>query len=255
MSRRNISITVAYDGTNFWGWQIQKTGRTVQGVLEQALQSIHGHEVRINAAGRTDSGVHATAQVVNFYSDLDSIHGKQFKDALNSCLPHDIRVLKSATATADFHARFSALSRLYRYYIYLAPVGLPHIRRYCWRITVKPDIRRLNSLAATIIGERDFSSFCATGDTSKSMIKRVFTSCFYWQGLFLVYEILATSFLRKMVRNIVGTFIEFEKNKLDKEAFIELIKKKDRKAAGQTAPARGLFLERVDYPNDGVYHG
>jgi tRNA pseudouridine38-40 synthase len=250
MSRRNIRITVAYDGTNFWGWQIQKTGRTVQGVLEQALQRIHGHEVRVNAAGRTDSGVHATAQVVNFYSDLDSIPEQQFKDALNSYLPHDVRVLKSINANADFHARFSALSRLYRYYIYLAPVGLPHIRRYCWRVTVKPDIQRVNSLAAAIIGEHDFSSFCATGDTSKSRIKKVFTSCFYWKGLFLVYEIIATSFLRKMVRNIVGTLIEFEKNEQSKEALIELVEKKDRNMAGQTAPARGLFLEKVDYPGN-----
>jgi tRNA pseudouridine38-40 synthase len=248
MAERTIKLTLAYDGTDFCGWQTQKQGeRTVQAVLEQALHAIHGHEVKTHAAGRTDSGVHATAQVAHFHSDHTGIGAVRFTDALNSHLPHDLRVLESSEADTGFHARYSARARLYRYYVYMSPVGLPHFRRFCFRIRRRLDVNLLNSAARAVVGVHDFTSFTASGDTSESREREVFTSCFYPRGPFLVYEIRANAFLWKMVRSIVGTVISLALRGDDPRGMREILEARDRSRAGPTAPARGLFLEGVSY--------
>lgn len=253
MDRRNIRLEMSYDGTDFCGWQAQLKERTVQGVLETALFTMHKHIVKVTAAGRTDAGVHATGQVVNFFSDLHSIAGWQFRDALNYYLPPDVRVLASCIEKDDFHARFSAQKRTYCYFLYFGDVHLPVIDRYAVRYRKKPDIRLLNRYASVLIGEHDFTTFAGAGDKSKSKKRIVYSSCFYMQGGFLVYKIQADSFLYRMVRSIVGTMLDFERMGKTGEEFAPVVQARDRSCAGPTAPARGLFLDKVFYGEEDTY--
>lgn len=252
MAERNIRITLAYDGTDFQGWQIQRSGRTVQGVLEEALQRMHRHPVRVRAAGRTDSGVHACGQVVNFFSDLDSIPGAKFRDALNSYLPPDIRVMTGGEVEEGFHARRSARARWYGYYLYVAEVGLPQYRRYCWKVSRRPNVETLNRMAGCLVGEHDFTTFTAAGCQERSFVRNVQAASFHPEGPFLVFRIGAGSFLWKMVRSIVGTLVEVEGAGGGEERIRQILEARDRSQAGSTAPARGLFLERVLYDGDTI---
>ncbi len=202
---RVIRATLAYDGTDFVGWQVQAAGRSVQGVLQEGLERMHGHPVRVVGAGRTDSGVHATGQVASFLSDIDSIPGPRFRDAVNAYLPHDVRVVESAEAPPGFHARRSATMRVYRYYTVTAPVLLPHLRRHRHWVRRSLDLDRLRAMAGVIAGEHDFTSFTAEGDANRSRVRTVTESRFDAEGDTVVYTIAAGSFLWKMVRNIVGT--------------------------------------------------
>jgi tRNA pseudouridine38-40 synthase len=253
MNRRNIRLELSYDGTGFCGWQKQAEERTVQGILEKALFTMHKHPVTVTAAGRTDTGVHATGQVVNFFTDLHSIAGQQFRDALNYYLPPDVRVLKSVISEDNFHARFSARKRTYCYYLYFGDVSLPHKDRHAVRFRNRPDIRLLNRCASVLIGEHDFTTFAGAGDKSKSKKRIVYSSCFYIQGEMLVYKIQADSFLYRMVRSIVGTLLEIDRTGKTEKEFALAVKAMDRSCAGPTAPARGLFLDKVIYGKEDTY--
>jgi tRNA pseudouridine38-40 synthase len=252
MAERNIKLTLAYDGTDFVGWQLQKRGRTVQGVLQEGLARMHGHPVHVVVAGRTDSGVHATGQVSNFRSDIDSIAPARFRDAINSYLPPDVRVLESAEVPADFHARRSARLRVYRYYTVCGSVLLPHLRCYRHWVRRRLDLELLSSLAAELVGEHDFTCFSAEGDANASKRRRVSTSAFHMEGDTLVYTIAATSFLWKMVRTIMGTFLMLEEQGRGARDLRLIMDAGVRSNAGGTAPARGLFLERVVYDGEGT---
>jgi len=247
MSERNIKLTVAYDGTDFLGWQLQKRGRTVQGVMQDGLGRMHGHPVHVLAAGRTDSGVHATGQVANFHTDIDSIPAERFRDAVNSYLPPDVRVLASEEAEPRFHARRSARLRVYRYYIVNGPVLLPHLRNYRHWVRRPLDLKRLNEIASALLGEHDFSCFSAEGDANLSRVRTVTVSSFHGEGDTLIYTIGASSFLWKMVRTVIGTFLMLEEQGLGAPDLVRIIQSGLRSNAGGTAPARGLFLERVLY--------
>jgi tRNA pseudouridine38-40 synthase len=247
MAERNIRLILAYDGTDFEGWQVQRRGRTVQGVMEEGLARMHGHPVRVLAAGRTDSGVHATGQVAGFRSDIGSIPGSRFRDAVNAYLPRDIRVLASDEVAYTFHARRSARLRVYRYYTVCGPVLLPHLRNYRHWLRRNPDPTRLNEMAAAIIGEHDFTCFSAEGDANHSKVRRVDVSAFHRETDTLVYTIAATSFLWKMVRTIMGTLLLLEEQGHGARALRLIMDAGSRANAGATAPARGLFLERVVY--------
>ncbi|MCX7788338.1 MAG: tRNA pseudouridine(38-40) synthase TruA [Spirochaetes bacterium] len=249
MSRRNIRVVLAYDGTDFFGWQNQKEGRTVQAVVEQALAKIHKHPVHVHAAGRTDSGVHAAGQVINFFTDLSSIPSEKFTPALNSILPFDVRALVSEEVDESFHARFDARLREYRYYIYPQPIVPPYFRRYCHWIAYRPHLGRLNRMASYIVGTHDFTSFSALGDPNPSKVRTVQSAAFFPQGPFLVFRITGTSFLWHMVRNLVGTFLMLDQEERPPEQIREILEAKDRDLAGDTAPASGLFLHRVIYDN------
>jgi tRNA pseudouridine38-40 synthase len=254
MSDRNIKLTIAYDGTDFLGWQLQKKGRTVQGVMQEGLGQMHGHPVHVVAAGRTDSGVHATGQVANFHTDIDSINPERFRDAVNSYLPNDVRVLSSEEVGPRFHARRSARLRVYRYYTVNGPVLLPHLRNFRHWVRRPLDLKRLNELAAVLVGEHDFSCFSAEGDTNASKVRSVLVSSFDAEGDTLVYTIAATSFLWKMVRTVMGTFLMLEEQGLGASDLRRIIESGYRSNAGATAPARGLFLERVLYEEiDGIH--
>jgi tRNA pseudouridine38-40 synthase len=247
---RNIRITLAYDGTEFSGWQVQRNARTVQGDIEEALLRMHDHPVRIQGAGRTDSGVHASGQVGNFLSDLGSIEPSRWHIALNSYLPPDVRALDSSEAPEAFNAKSSARQRVYRYFLYTGTVGLPHFRRYCWKIRWRPQMRALNALASIFLGEHDFTTFAAAGDSSKSKVRRVDTACFFPEGPFLCFKVAASSFVWKMVRSMLGTILEYEQQNLPPAALADALEARDRSRAGMSAPARGLFLERVKYDGD-----
>ena len=250
MPERNIKVTVAYDGTDFLGWQLQKTGRTVQGVMQDGLGRMHGHPVHVLAAGRTDSGVHATGQVANFKTDLDSIAPERFRDAVNSFLPSDVRILASEEVGPRFHSRRSARLRLYRYYICNGPVLLPQVRNFRHWVKRPLDLPRLNELASVLIGEHDFSCFSAEGDANVSKVRQVTVSSFHAHGDIVIYTIAASSFLWKMVRTVMGTFLMLEEQGLGAADLRRIMDSGRRANAGATAPARGLFLERVLYEED-----
>lgn len=252
---RNILLNISYDGSAFCGWQKQlkngaETQRTVQGELEKALSKLHKHPVQTNGSGRTDSGVHAFGQAVNFFTDIKTIKENQFLPALNSILPHDIRVMNASSVHKTFHARFNALSRTYRYFICCSSTIYAHETPYCWHTGRYPDIEKLNCMAKFLHGETDCTAFSAAGDQSKSKSRYIKNAVFFMQGNRLVFEISANAFLWKMVRAIVGTLIQFEKENTAAEKFKEIIEKKDRGLAGITAPAKGLFLWSVEYPED-----
>jgi tRNA pseudouridine38-40 synthase len=250
MAERNIKLTLAYDGTDFLGWQLQKTGRTVQGVMQDGLSRMHGHPVHVLAAGRTDSGVHATGQVANFHTDIDSIAPDRFRDAVNAYLPRDVRVVSSSEVSPRFHARKSARLRVYRYYTVCAPVLLPHLRNFRHWIRRPLDFTRLNEMASVLVGQHDFSCFAAEGDANFSKVRLISSSAFHVEGDTLVYTIASTSFLWKMVRTIIGTLLMLEEQGLGAREMRLIMETGSRSNAGGTAPARGLFLERVVYESE-----
>lgn len=221
-------------------------------MLQASLERMHGRPVRVVGAGRTDSGVHATGQVANFASDLDSVPAGRFREAVNSFLPRDVRILESGEAHPRFHARRWARQRVYRYYIASSPVLLPHRRSYCHWMKRRPDVRVLNAMASLLVGEHDFSAFSADGDQNESKVRVVSVSSFHAVDDTLVYTISANSFLWKMVRTIVGTFLELEEQGAGAEELAGVLASRDHGRAGGTAPARGLFLEKVSYDEEAV---
>lgn len=244
---RNIRLLLSYDGTDFKGWQIQAAGRTVQGVLEAALTELHRERVPIHAAGRTDSGVHASGQVVSFRSDHPSIPTEKFREALNSRLPPDVRVHESREVPEDFHARYSARLREYRYYLLPAAVAPGYRQRYCHRLSRRPDLRVLNRMLAPLVGEQDFATFAATRSAEENTVRRVHAASFHPSGPYLCFRIVANGFLWKMVRSIIGTSLALADEERPVAAFRNALEARDRRRAGTTAPARGLFLYHVAY--------
>jgi tRNA pseudouridine38-40 synthase len=251
MPDRNIRLVVAYDGTDFSGWQRQKKDRSVQGDIEDALGRMHGHPVTLIGAGRTDAGVHATGQVANFLTDISSIPAGNFRIALNSMLPRDVRVVASGEATPGFHARFDAWQRRYRYFIRPGGFALPHELRYTWPVQGRPDAAVLNGMASSILGETDFTTFSSPKDPSLSRFRFVHSASFYPEGACLVFDIGANAFLWRMVRSLVGTMVSFALKGLGPEEFRSALEARNRDRAGPTAPPEGLFLEQVMYPAEG----
>lgn len=247
---RNIRMTLAYDGTDFVGWQIQATGRTVQGVLMQALERMHRCRIKVNAAGRTDAGVHADGQVVNFHTNIDSIAAREYHVALNSYLPRDVQGLWSTEVDEQFHARFSARRRVYRYYWTSSRSVAPSCRYRVTRLKHRPDVRRLNELARPLVGEHDFSTFTPPTEPSESRMRRVEQVAFYPAGGLVVMQITANAFLWRMVRSIAGTLIELDKIAAEPVEVEARLAARDHAAAGPSAPPQGLVLHRVDYPGD-----
>jgi tRNA pseudouridine38-40 synthase len=245
VSNRSILLTLAYDGTDYVGWQVQPKGRSVQGVLEEALGEVHKEPTKTVAAGRTDSGVHARGQRVSFSADSATVPPEKYREALNSLLPPDIRVLRSKQVRPGFSARHDARLRSYRYYLLPAPVVPPEHTRYCLRVRGDLNVSKLNRLAAHLIGERDFTTFAAANDEVDHAVRRVFDAGFVPEGPFLTFRISANGFLWKMVRSVVGTLLECQDEGLD--AFAERVASCDRNAAGTTAPPRGLFFQEVRY--------
>lgn len=260
---RNILLTLSYDGTDFCGWQRQdfksadgtkpKYVRTVQAEIEKALEKVLKVPTKLYGSGRTDSGVHAQGQAANFFSPIDSMPPEKYVYALNAFLPHDIRINESKEVPEDFNARFSATSRTYRYFIHCGQSPLASEMRYVWPIHRYPDLRVLNEMASHLRGEIDCATFAAAGDQSLSTFRYLDNAVFYpdpTNGERIVFEISANAFLWKMVRSITGSLIAFEKAGRDGDYFKKVLESKNRKMAGATAPAEGLFLWNVAF--DGI---
>lgn len=250
---RNIALVVSYDGRAFSGWQRQNENsgrgeRTVQEEIERSLSKMHGHSVPVCGSGRTDAGVHAAGQVANFHTDIASIPAERFVPALNSMLPRDVRIISSREVGNDFHARFSALSRTYRFFIHCGKHPLAHELPYVWHLGRWPDVSRLNRMAAYLFGETDCTTFAAAGDQSASKMRYLYGACFYPEGEKLVFEITANAFLWRMVRSITGTLVHLDSIQAPPEEFLGRLRARDRKSAGPTAPGDGLFLWNVRYP-------
>jgi len=245
---RRIKLTVAYDGTAYAGWQVQPNGTTVQSVMEGVLSRILQEPVRVRAAGRTDAGVHAREQVVDFADagkrDLPTIiHG------MNALLPPDIRTLSASVAPETFDARRHATEKEYRYFLYLSPVASPFLSRYAWHIEKPLDLVAVRQGLSHLVGEHDFSSFRGQGCTAVSPVRTVFRAEVAKHdvpGLFSI-DVAGAGFLRHMVRNIVGTVINAGKGKHPADHVGEILRARNRSAAGVNAPPHGLFLWRVSY--------
>jgi tRNA pseudouridine38-40 synthase len=245
---RNILLTVSYDGTRFCGWQKQNSARTVQGEIERALCRLHDVSLcEIHGSGRTDSGVHAVGQAVNFLSPIDSVPVKKYPLILNNMLPPDIRIHDAREAPRDFHARFDARSRTYRYFFRAGSVPAAHEAPFVWAVRKKPDITKLNAMAAFLAGEIDCSTFAASGDLSRSKFRYIEKAVFFPLGNNLVFEIRANAFLWKMVRSLAGTLIQAEREGKSAAYFKEILDSRDRAKAGETAPPHGLFLWHVEF--------
>jgi tRNA pseudouridine38-40 synthase len=238
---------VAYDGTDFSGWQRQDRRRTAQGTVEDALGKIHKRPVALSGSGRTDAGVHAAGQVANFHTDIDSIPVERFVPALNSILPRDIRVLEAGVVPGDFPARFDAKSRSYRYHLICGRPALPHELRYNLQLWRRPNLDLLNAYARIFRGEQDCSLFAWPGDPSHSRVRYFFNAAFFVAGDTLVFELQANAFLWKMARSIVGTLLQYEEQGTPPDTLKAIIAAGDRKLAGPTVPPNGLFLWKVEY--------
>lgn len=246
---RRIKITLAYDGTEFHGWQVQPDLPTIQGALEAVLAEIEGKPVRVIGSGRTDAGVHALAQVAAF--DLQNrIPPENLRRAMNRLLPPSIRVLAAEEAAPDFHPRHHALCKTYEYRIWRAQICPPFERRYVHHFPYPLDEPRMIEAAPAFEGEHDFTAFAASDDKDReggSKIRRIFSSRLRREGDRLIYRVSGTGFLKHMVRNMVGALIETGKGNLHAHQLRALLACPKPACAGPTAPACGLFLVEVRY--------
>lgn len=254
---KTIRLLVAYDGTNYHGWQIQPNGISIQEMIEKKIALITGEAVNVLSSGRTDAGVHALGQVASFRTDAQ-LTPNVFLRALNGTLPDDIRILAAEEASLAFHPRFDAKTKIYTYLIANEPDISPFAVRYAWKIRAQLDTGAMSVGAHALIGRHDFTSFQASGCAAKTAIRTVI-ACSVEElsgvdflgialpGRFIRISIEADAFLRHMVRNIVGTLVEIGMAKRKADAVPELLQRRDRSAAGPTAPACGLFLNRVFY--------
>ena len=243
-------LTLAYDGTDFAGWQWQPQRRTLQGELEAALERITGQKTRCFASGRTDAGVHALGQVVSFGS-ATYLTPPALTKALNAELPDDMLVFEVARAPDGFHAQRDALRKRYRYLIEDGRVRDLFGRRYLWHLYRKLDVDIMQAAAASLIGTHDFTSYETAGSSRLTTIRTVFDLLVERRPAEftdrIVIEVEADGFLYNMVRNIVGTLVEVGKGKQPPTWPAEVLALRDRSKAGMTAPAQGLFLVNVEY--------
>jgi tRNA pseudouridine38-40 synthase len=267
---RNFKLTVAYDGTNYFGWRVQANKATVQETLEAAVEQITGRKVRLHASGRTDAGVHALGQVASFQCDTN-LESAVLQKALNAVLPEDVAVLDVCEVPADFHPRYSAQRKHYRYLLYDGEAPDIFLRRYAWHYkNGRLDADAMHRAAQSLVGKHNFTSFESSGAKRKTSIRTIFslnvrrgrageggavlhpappltsTSSQDW----ITLDIIADGFLYNMVRSILGTLVEVGRGAQSKGWPAEVLLAADRRRAGPTAPPQGLFLMKVCYAED-----
>jgi tRNA pseudouridine38-40 synthase len=245
---RTLKLTLQYDGTSYVGWQRQAEGTSIQGLLEAALQPLAGRPASVHGAGRTDAGVHALGQVASV-GMATALECTTLVRALNAVLPPDVRVTAVEDVHEAFHARFSATGKRYEYRIVNAPIVSPFIHRYVWQVIPPLDFDAIRLASGPLIGQHDFAAFQAAGSATHSSVRTI--RGIEWtdggsDGPFVMH-IEGDGFLRHMVRSIVGTLVEVGLGRLPPDAIGQALASRDRARAGPTAPARGLFLTRVDY--------
>jgi tRNA pseudouridine38-40 synthase len=246
MEANNYKIIVHFDGTDYSGWQYQAPPeRTIQGELIRALKIIAKKRVVVTGSSRTDAGVHSTGLTANFHLRV-KIAAESLQRALNSLLPEDIRVMNCEIVDKSFNARFGAKSKTYIYRIFFGQLCPPFVYRYLAHIPFPLNLRKMRKAVAYFIGEKNFSSF-TSDEPQKKRLREISAFTMQVKGEEITFTISGKSFLRYMVRNIIGTVIDVGRGKIDFKDIPGIFAAKDRRKAGQTAPARGLTLAKVDY--------
>jgi tRNA pseudouridine38-40 synthase len=242
---KRIQLTVAYDGTDFCGWQVQNNGRTVEGVLNEVLSDFLGEEIRVIGASRTDSGVHGMGNLAIFDTQ-STIPGDKFIYILNQRLPDDVSIRKSQEVAADFHPRHVNSRKTYEYRILNAASPNPVRRKYTWLIPKKLDVKAMQRAAQYVPGEHDFASFCAAGSQAQTTVRTVYSCDVREEGEEIVIRVTGAGFLYNMVRILAGTLAEIGKGFYPPEQMQEILEACDRTKAGATAPPQGLMLMGIE---------
>jgi tRNA pseudouridine38-40 synthase len=247
---KKYKMTIAYDGTDYSGWQAQKNALSIQFLIEQALATVLSKDILITGSGRTDSGVHALGQVAHFEVE-ESLNLYKLNHSLNSLLPKAIRILSMEETDPSFHARYDATGKIYHYHLRLDKLLSPFNRLYSWHVPHKVDLTLLQKAAPLFIGTHDFTSFANDADKGSAATDAVRTIkrldvVEEEGGVRLEFE--GDGFLYKMVRNITGTLMDASSGRLPLEKIPKILLAKDRQQAGSTAPPHGLFLIKVHYP-------
>jgi len=243
---RNIKLHIEYDGTNYSGWQVQKKLKTIQSTIESALRKILQEKIRLIVSGRTDTGVHAQDQVANF-STQSKISLLKLRSALNSNLPFDITITKAEEARRDFHSRFSANSKLYRYTILNRPYRSSFLRNTVYFCPYPLDLKAMQKESLVLLGRHDFCAFRASGSSNQNPVRTIKKLKINRKRDYIYIEIEADGFLYNMARSIVGTLIEVGRGRFPGGTLKKILLSKNRRLTGPTAPARGLCLVKVNY--------
>lgn len=244
---KRYKCVVAYDGTRFAGYQVQPQKLTVQREIEEALKKLHkGSNVKITASGRTDAGVHAKGQVIHFDSPLH-IPESKWAVALNSLLPEDIAVISTVEVVTDFHARFDAKGKEYRYHVQLSSRKDPFTRHYVYQYPYSLNVSAMKEAATYLIGSHDFTSFCSAKTVVEDKVRDIREIEIIEKEGMLIFRFNGSGFLYNMVRILVGTLLEVGSGERASNSMSEILKKKDRSLAGKTAPSHGLYLWEVFY--------
>jgi tRNA pseudouridine38-40 synthase len=243
---RNLKLTIAYDGTDFHGWQVQPNLPTIQGTLQDALQKLFNHKVDVTGSGRTDAGVHAYAQVANVRTIRTMEPGAVVRGA-NALLPPDIRVLEAEDVDESFHARHSARKKTYDYRLWREPIVSPFESRYVYPFRYPLDYEAMAEASMCFLGTHDFTSFCATATEVEDRVRTIYEAKWQRREHEWVFRICGDGFLQYMVRTIVGTLLYVGSGKLRCGQIPEILAARDRRLAGPCVPARGLHLDSVDY--------
>lgn len=247
---RRLRFHVAYDGTDFHGWQVQPDLPTIQGTLEEIISAIEGSPVNVAGSGRTDAGVHACAQVAAV-SIKNPIPPDNFRWAVNRQLPRSIRISNVAEVDEAFHPRFDACGKLYEYRIYREEICPPFQRHFVYHHPYPLNEEAMSAAASLLVGEHDFTAFAATDDNdraARSKVRQIFTSALTRTGPILTYRVSGSGFLKHMVRNILGVLLQVGRGNLTNDDIRARLQPGSGISPGPTVPARGLFLVSVDYP-------
>lgn len=243
---RNIKLIIEYDGTAYHGWQSQKNAVAVQDVVTEAVRRLTGENCSLTGSSRTDTGVHALGQVCNFFTE-SKIPADKFAFALNTMLPEDIVVHQSEEAAQDFHSRFSAKGKEYRYLIYNSTFPSALLRHKAWHVFYPLDADKMERAAGYLTGTHDFAAFCAAGGSAETTVRTITEARVKKNGALIEFSVAGNGFLYNMVRIIAGTLAEAGFGKIDPDAVRDIIEGRDRRKAGRTAPAHGLYLVEVYY--------
>lgn len=243
---RRIKLIVAYDGTEYSGWQIQPEAPTIEMCLDKAIHELTGENVHVTGASRTDAGVHAYGNVAVFDTE-STIPGDRFTFALNRFLPDSIVIQDSWEVSSDFHPRHCNTRKTYEYRILNTAVPLPQKRNFTWHVTGSIDIEKMKEAAAYIVGEHDFKSFCCVRTQAESTVRTIYSLEVMQEGSEIIIRIKGNGFLYNMVRIIAGTLVEVGLGKIKPEEITGIIESKDRQKAGKTLPPYGLYLVEVNY--------
>lgn len=245
---RRVKLTVAYDGTNYSGWQIQPNADTIERQLDIAINKVTKEKIHVTGASRTDAGVHAMGNVAVFDTD-SAIPPERFSYALNACLPQDISVQSSEEVSPDFHPRHCDTRKTYEYKILNTQMPIPQLRNYSWHVSYELDIDVMRKAASYLVGEHDFKSFCCVRTQAESTVRTIYSLevLYDMQNAQVIIRITGNGFLYNMVRIIAGTLIDAGRGKINPDDIPDILKYKDRSKSGKTAPPQGLTLMKIDY--------